>query len=102
MSKNFKVDWYLLSEFGSWQSERGGEYGINDKGAVVHELVRGEGGHSVEELLGCCFKVAHHECIQALVDFESVSSVPVTAFFDQTFKTETFLFICTIFFLTRK
>ena len=73
----------LFSEVRSGQGDHSAEDSVDDERAVVHELVGGERGHRFEEERRGRGEVAHHERVQALVDFETVTSIPVTALFDQ-------------------
>ena len=84
--ENLGASGHFVSELWSWQSDHGGKDGVDDERVVVHQLVRSERGHCVQELLGSCLEVSHQDGAQALVDLETVSSIPVTALFDKSDK----------------
>lgn len=69
---------YLLAEVGSLEGDHADVDGVGDKRLVVHELVGGERGDGVEEKLGGLLEVPDGHAVQALVDLQAVSPVPVT------------------------
>lgn len=58
----------LLTQVGSFEGNHADVNGVGDKGFVVHELVGGEGGHSVEEELCSLFEVSNGHAVKTLVD----------------------------------
>jgi hypothetical protein len=60
------------------------EDGDDDKRVVIHELASGERAEGVHEKASSLLEVSDGEEVKALVDLESVPSIPVTAFVDQS------------------
>lgn len=75
---------HLLPEVRPLQRYHAHVDGVRDESLVVHELVRGEGGHGVEEKLGGLLEVSDGDAVQALIHLQTVPAVPVSALFDQT------------------
>lgn len=75
---------HLLPQVRPLQRDHAHIDGVRDERLVVHELVRGEGGHGVQEKLGCLLEVSDGDAVQTLIDLQTVSPVPVSALFDQT------------------
>lgn len=75
---------HLLPEVRPLQRDHAHVDGVRDERLVVHELVRGEGGHGVEEKLGGLLEVSDGDAVQALIHLQAVPPVPVSALFNQT------------------
>ena len=75
---------HLLSDVLSVQRNHATEHCVGDKGLVVHELVRRERGDGVQEQVGGSLEVADCHAVGSLIHLQSVASVPVPAFVNQT------------------
>lgn len=79
---------HLLPQVWSLQRNHAHIDCVRDKRLVVHELVRGEGGHGIKEKLSSLFEVPDGNAVQPLIHLQTVPPVPVSALFDQTAEGE--------------
>lgn len=82
---------YLLTEVGPLEGNHADIDCVGDKGLVVHELIRGEGGDCVEEELSSLFEVPDGHTVQALVDFQTIPPVPVAPLLDEAVVMEVYM-----------
>ena len=74
---------YLLFEIDAVQCECARYDGEGHKVAIGQELGRSECRESVDEKCACGLELAYGEEVKAAIDFEAVTTVPVTAFLDE-------------------
>lgn len=79
---------YLFTEIRPFEGNHTDVDCVGDKGLVVHELIRGEGGDCVKEELSSLFEVPDGHTVQALVDFQTISPVPVAPLLNEAVEME--------------
>lgn len=74
---------YLFTEIRPFEGDHADVHCVCNKGLVIHELIRGEGGDCVEEELRCLLEVSDGHTVQTLVDLEAIPPVPVSPLLDK-------------------
>jgi hypothetical protein len=75
---------HLLFKIRSLENNSGRQYGILDKLLVRHEFRRRERGQRVQQEIHRTLEISNRDFVDAFVDFETIASVPVTAFVDES------------------
>lgn len=80
------VSVYLFPECDAIEGQQCCQSRVSHKGLIVHELVAGEGGESIEIMCCCCFEVSNRQLVGPLVHLETIPTIPVPPFFDESIK----------------
>lgn len=74
---------YLFTEVRPFESNHANINGVGNKRLVVHEFVGSEGGDCVEEELSSLLEIPDGHTVQALVNLQTISPVPVSPLLDK-------------------
>ena len=75
---------HLLSKIRSFERDHTTDDCVSDEAFIIHEFVRRERGHSVQEQVGGRLEVPYGHTVDTAVNLEAVPPIPITTFLDQT------------------
>lgn len=84
--ENFRALDNFVSQFVTRETYHTHVNGVSDECVIIHELVTGESTNRIQEEIRSLLKIPNSNAISSLIYFQSISSVPIAAFFNQTEK----------------
>lgn len=77
---------HLFTEVRPFKGDHADVNRVGNKGLVIHEFIRSEGGDCVEEELSCLLEVSDGHTVQTLVDFQTIPPVPISPLLNKARK----------------
>lgn len=84
--ENLRPLYNLVPQLIAGQTDHAQVYCVSDKSVVIHKFVACKGADSVQKEYCRLFEIPNGDAVRPLIDFQSVSPVPVSALFDQAAK----------------
>lgn len=82
--QNFRALDNFVSQLVARQTDHAQVHRVSDESVVIHEFVASKCASRLEQKLCRFFEVSNCYAISSLIHFQSISSVPISAFFYQT------------------